>query len=195
MLHRLHHTRVQPLDTPTPTQQRPHTTHMRRSRKAAPRPPLPGNTTRAQSHEPKSRHVYRLHVEESQQVSHPQDRSKLSRKEKAGTICGGSWTKEPRQNQIAGMWRWDKGKGKEERSGLRGGEGPIICLLCSFSLHRRRRPSTVDRFTLAFQGSVSRVGVGSHDDRHTPKIRPRVDAHLPNRNCHCKAERAATRAA
>jgi len=136
---------VQPLDTPTPTQQRPHTTHMRRSREATTWPPLPGNTTRAQSHEPKSRHVYRLHVEESQQVSHPPDRPTLSRKEKAGTICGGSQTKEPRQNQIAGMWRWDKGKGKGKRTGLRGGEGPIICLFfarLAFIGGDDRQPST-----------------------------------------------------
>lgn len=75
---------------------------MRRSREAAPGPPMPRNTARAQSHESKPRHVHRVHVEESQQVKPTQLHLLLRRKGPPAIKWGGKlqWRTGCLQNRI-----------------------------------------------------------------------------------------------
>jgi hypothetical protein len=68
VLHRLHYTRVQPLDPPAPAQQWAHTTNLRRSRKAPVGASVSRNSKRTQSQQQESGNVYRMHVEKGQQV-------------------------------------------------------------------------------------------------------------------------------
>lgn len=94
------------------------------------------------------------------------------------------------------MWRWDKEKekGKEQDYGVEKGRPSAFFARLAFRGGVDRQPSTASLWFSNFQGSASRVGWRGYDDRHAPKTRPRVNAHLPNRNRHCEAEGVETRA-